>query len=182
MGMGRVRISHERIDAEGGLQWPCPDSDHPGTPTLHGDGPLKGKAPFQAVSYRPSAELPDDEYPLLLSTGRTLYHYNCGTQTLRAQGAMAKQPTNFIEMHRRDIRRRGLEDGQKVRVISRRGAVVAEVLESARMRRGCVWMPLHFPDSMTNYLTNDEGDLVTATAEYKVCAVRVETLSPSSAP
>jgi formate dehydrogenase major subunit/formate dehydrogenase alpha subunit len=175
-------ISHERIDNEGGLQWPCPDSDHPGTPTLHGDGPLKGKAPFQGVAYRPSAELPDEEYPLLLSTGRTLYHYNSGTQTLRADGAMSKQPTNFIEMHRRDIRKRGLEDGQKVRVISRRGAIEAEVLESARMRRGCVWMPLHFPESMTNYLTNDEGDLVTSTAEYKVCAVRVENLRAAPAP
>jgi formate dehydrogenase major subunit/formate dehydrogenase alpha subunit len=169
-------ISHERIDSEGGLQWPCPTPDHPGTPTLHCDGPLKGKAPFQGVAYRPSAELPDDEYPLLLSTGRTLYHYNCGTQTLRAKGAVAKQPRNFIEMHRRDIRKRGLEDGERVRVLSRRGAIEAEVLESARMRRGCVWMPLHFPDSMTNYLTNDEGDMITSTAEYKVCAVRVETL------
>ena len=169
-------ISHERIDAEGGLQWPCPTPEHPGTPTLHENGPLRGKGAFQGVQYRASAELPDDEYPLLLSTGRTLYHYNCATQTLRAQGAVAKQPRNFIEMHRRDIRKRGLADGQTVRVTSRRGAIEAEVLESARMRRGCVWMPLHFPESMTNYLTNDEGDEVTSTAEYKVCAVRVEPL------
>lgn len=89
---------------------------------------------------------------------------------------MIKQPRNFIEMHRRDIRRRGLENKQRVQVISRRGVIEAEVLESERMRRGCVWMPLHFPDSLTNRLTNDEGDLVTATAEYKVCAVRVEAL------
>ncbi len=169
-------ISHERIEAEGGLQWPCPTPDHPGTPTLHGDGPLKGKAPFQGVAFRPSDELPDDEYPLVLSTGRTLYHYNAGTQTLRADGAMAKQPTNFIEMHRRDIRRLGLSDRQTVKVVSRRGAIEAQVWESARMRRGCVWMPLHFPDAITNRLTNDAGDSVTGTGEYKVCAVRVERL------
>nr|WP_255216317.1 molybdopterin oxidoreductase family protein [Pseudenhygromyxa sp. WMMC2535] len=167
-------ISHGRIDAEGGIQWPCPDPSHPGTEFLHGDGPLKGKAEFQAAYYRPSEELPDDEYPLLLSTGRTLYHYNAATQTRRSSGAVARQPENFIEMHRKDARRRGLADGQLVRVSSRRGTVLARVNVSPRMRRGCVWMPLHFGDANTNYLTNDAGDPTTGTAEYKVCAVRVE--------
>jgi len=166
-------ISYDRIDNEGGLQWPCPTPDHPGTPTLHGDGPLKGRGTFQGVAYRPSAELPDADYPLVLSTGRTLYHYNSATQTLRAKGAMAKQPTNFVEMHKRDVRKRGLSDGQVVSVKSRRGEIQAEVLVSPRMRPGCVWMPLHFPDSLTNRLTNDAGDSVTGTGEYKVCAVRI---------
>ncbi len=87
---------------------------------------------------------------------------------------MAKQPGSFVEMHRADARRRGLKDGQLVRVRSRRGAVEATVAVSPRMRRGCVWMPLHFPESNTNRLTNDVGDTVTATAEYKVCAVQVD--------
>lgn len=170
-------ISHERIGEDPrGLQWPCPTPEHPGTETLHGDGPIKGKATFQAIVYRPSAELPDEAWPLLLSTGRTLYHYNAGTQTLRAKGAMARQPENFIEMHRKDAKMRGLKDGQRVRVSSRRGALEAVVMVSPRMRRGCVWMPLHFPDSKTNHLTNDAGDAVTSTGEYKVCAVRVEAL------
>jgi formate dehydrogenase alpha subunit len=169
-------ISHERIEAEGGLQWPCPTPDHPGTPTLHGDGPLKGKGEFQGVAYRPSAELPDEHYPLVLSTGRTLYHYNCGTQTLRADGAMLKQPENFVEMHKRDARKRGLADGQKVVVESRRGAITAVVNVSPRMRKGCVWMPLHFPDSLTNHLTNDAGDAITGTGEYKVCAVTIRAV------
>jgi len=169
-------ISHERIDAEGGLQWPCPTPDHPGTPTLHEGGLPADKGAFQPVFYRPSAELPDEEYPLLLSTGRTLYHYNCATQTLRASGAVAKQPENFVEMHRRDAKMRGLKDGQRVRVTSRRGAIEAVVNVSPRMRRGCVWMPLHFPDSLTNYLTNDAGDSVTGTGEYKVCAVTIEAV------
>ncbi|MEZ4237740.1 MAG: molybdopterin dinucleotide binding domain-containing protein [Myxococcota bacterium] len=169
-------ISHARIDAEGGLQWPCPTPDHPGTPYLHGSGPIRGKAPFQAIAYRPSDELPDEAYPLLLSTGRTLYHYNAGTQTRRASGPMAKQGGNFIEMHRRDAAVRGLSDGDVVRVSSRRGEVEARVLVSPRMRRGCVWMPLHFPESLTNRLTNDAGDTITGTAEYKVCAVTVDRL------
>jgi formate dehydrogenase major subunit/formate dehydrogenase alpha subunit len=170
-------ISHERIEAEGGLQWPCPTADHPGTQTLHEGGPLKGIAPFQVANYRPSEELPDAEYPLLLSTGRTLYHYNAATQTRRSSGAIARQPENFIEMHRKDAKKRGFEDGQLVRVVSRRGAVPARVNVSPRMRAGCVWMPLHFGDANTNYLTNDVGDPTTQTAEYKVCAVRVEAFA-----
>jgi predicted molibdopterin-dependent oxidoreductase YjgC len=174
-------ISHERIDADGGLQWPCPTPEHPGTTYLHGDGPLVGIAPFQPIAYRPSDELPDEEYPLLLSTGRTLYHYNCGTQTRRASGPMAKQRHNFIEMHPRDARRRDLADGDVVRVSSRRGEVDAHVAVSPKMRRGCVWMPLHFPESLTNRLTNDAGDTVTGTGEYKVCAVTVSRVDRGAA-
>ncbi len=174
-------ISYARIDEQGGLQWPCPSPEHPGTPTLHETGPIKGKAPFQATFYRPSEELPDDEYPLLLSTGRTLYHYNSATQTRRSSGAKIRQPENFIEMHRKDARKRGFEDGQLVRVVSRRGAVLARVNVSPRMRIGCVWMPLHFGEASTNYLTNDAGDPTTQTAEYKVCAVRVEAAGRSRA-
>lgn len=172
-------ISHDRIDAAG-IQWPCPTDEHPGTPTLHEQGLPPGKGRFQPVFYRPSAELPDEEYPLLLSTGRTLYHYNSATQTLRASGAVAKQPENFIEMHRKDAKMRGLSDGQLVQVTSRRGTVEAVVNVSPRMRRGCVWMPLHFPDSLTNRLTNDAGDAVTGTGEYKVCAVTVEAAGPTA--
>lgn len=174
-------ISHERINAEGGLQWPCTDENHPGTPTLHEGTPLRGKALFQAVDYRPSAELPDVEFPLILSTGRTLYHYNAGTQTRRDPGPVARQPGNFLEMHRRDARKRGLSDGEMVRVVSRRGAVEASVLVSPRMRPGCVWMPMHFSESRANLLTNDAGDEVTGTGEYKVCAVRVEALPAATA-
>lgn len=175
-------ISHERLDQTvAGLQWPCPDPEHPGTPTLHGDGPIRGKGAFQATVYRPSDELPDAEYDLLLSTGRTLYHYNAATQTRRSSGARARQPENFIEMHRRDARKRGLADGQLVRVVSRRGAVEARVNVSPRMRPSCVWMPLHFGEANTNYLTNDAGDPTTQTAEYKVCAVRIEVLESASA-
>ena len=168
-------ISHDRLGTQG-LQWPCPTPEHPGTETLHTKGPMKGKGTFMPVYYRPSAELPDEAYPLVLSTGRTLYHYNVGTQTRRAKGAIAKQPTNFIEMHRKNARMRGLKDGQTVSVSSRRGKIEAIVKISKRMRFGCVWMPFHFPEQMTNRLTNDEGDVVTSTAEYKVCAVQVERL------
>ncbi|NNE65903.1 MAG: molybdopterin-dependent oxidoreductase [Pyrinomonadaceae bacterium] len=171
-------ISHDRLERNiEGLQWPCPAPDHPGTPTLHMDGPLIGTAKFQAVEYRPSDELPDDEYPLVLSTGRILYHYNAATQTRRESGPVAKQNRNFLEMNRKDARKSGFEDGEMIRVISRRGTVEAEVMISPRMRQGCVWMPMHFAESRANLLTNDAGDPVTQTGEYKVCAVRVEGLN-----
>jgi len=167
-------ISHARIDIEGGLQWPCPTPDHPGTPTLHVDGPIRGRGIFEAVEYRPSAELPDQEYPLVLSTGRTLYHYNAATQTRRDPGTVAKNEHNFVEVHRSDARKLNLSDGEEVQVVSRRGEVPAKVWLSGRMRPGCVWMPLHFSEARANLLTNDAGDPITQTAEYKVCAVRID--------
>lgn len=170
-------ISHERLDERpNGLQWPCPEQGHEGTPTLHMDGPLIGKVQFQAVSYRPSAELPDPEYPLVLSTGRTLYHYNAATQTRRDPGPVAKQRNNFVEVHKRDAKKLGITHGQTVHVVSRRGKVEAEVWVSPRVRPGCTWMPMHFAEARANLLTNDAGDPVTQTGEYKVCAVRIETI------
>ncbi len=171
-------ISYQRLEENiAGLQWPCPDSSHPGTPTLHQSGPMIGKAPFQAVDYRPSAELADNEYPLVLSTGRTLYHYNSATQTRRDPGPVAKQRGNFIEIHRSDARKLNIEHGETIRVSSRRGDVQAEAWISPRVRPGCIWMPMHFAESRANLLTNDAGDSITGTGEYKVCAVRVEKLA-----
>ena len=175
-------ISHDPIDREGGRQWPCTTEDHPGTPTLHGDGPLNGTAEFQPISYRPSAELPDPEYPFLLSTGRTLYHYNVGVQTRKSIVSNIRQPRNFVEMHPRDIRQMGFEDGQEIRVLSRRGEVKADVKKTRRVSPGNIWMPFHYAESCTNLLTNDAGDPITDTGEYKVCAVRLECVAiPESA-
>ena len=175
-------ISYDRLDQNvAGLQWPCPEADHPGTPTLHLDGPMIGKAEFQAVDYRPSAELPDNDYPLILSTGRTLYHYNSGTQTRRDPGPVAKQRGNFIEISKRDAKIYGLQHGDRVKVSSRRGEVEAEAWVSPRVRFGCIWMPMHFAESRANLLTNDAGDSITGTGEYKVCAVAIEKVSSGSA-
>jgi len=172
-------MSHARIDAEThegitGLQWPCPTPDHPGTPYLHEGGVLRGKGLFQAVEYRPSMELADEHYELLLSTGRTLYHYNAATQTRRETGLHAKQDRAFVQIHPRDAKLRGIEHGDTVRVSTRRGAIEALAMVSRQVRKGCLWMPLHFAEARANLLTNDAGDPVTGTAEYKVCAAKVE--------
>jgi formate dehydrogenase major subunit/formate dehydrogenase alpha subunit len=170
-------ISHQRIEREGGLQWPVPTPEAPSTQFLHNPGVLRGKGLFQAVEYRPPVEEADPEYPLVLSTGRTLYHYNAATQTRRSEGLTTKQPESFVEVHPWNARRLGIEDGQRVDVVSRRGRVRCRALVSRQVRKNSIWMPLHFPDARANYLTTDAGDTVTGTAEYKVCAARIEPVA-----
>jgi predicted molibdopterin-dependent oxidoreductase YjgC len=175
-------ISHARIDAQRdvpktGLQWPCPSPEHPGTVYLHQGGVMRGKGLFQPVEYRPSMELPCADYGLVLSTGRTLYHYNAATQTRRESGLAEKQPAAFVEVHPRDARKRGIADGELVELRTRRGSIRARALHSRQVRPGCIWTPLHFAEARANVVTNDAGDPITGTAEYKVCAaelVRVE--------
>ncbi|QDV09382.1 Formate dehydrogenase H [Planctomycetes bacterium Poly30] len=179
-------ISHARLDAtvslpKTGLQWPCPTPEHPGTTFLHEEGILRGKGLFQAVEYRPSAELPDETYGLLLSTGRTLYHYNSATQTRRETGLDAKQSEAWIEIHPRDAKKRGIEDRDMVEVTTRRGSVRARALYSRQVQPRCIWMPLHFAEARANLVTNDAGDPVTDTAEYKVCAAEVTKVEESAA-
>ena len=178
-------ISHERLDAaesrgEMGLQWPCPDTDHPGTPFLHKDGIMRGKGLLTPVEYHPSLELPDEEYELVLSTGRTLYHYNAATQTRREPGLHAKQSEAFVELHRFDAKKRGIDDGDMVQITTRRGAVTVRAIISRQVRKGCIWMPLHFAEARANLLTNDQGDPVTQTAEFKVCAAEVTRVEAST--
>ena len=172
-------ISHERIEREGGLQWPIASVDDASVEYLHKGGVLRGKGLFQAVDYHPPFEVADPEYPLVLSTGRTLYHYNAATQTRRNEGLSTKQPEAFVEIHRRDAGKLGVEDGQLVDVVSRRGRVRCRAMVSRQVRRGVIWMPFHFPESRTNYLTTDAGDKVTGTGEYKVCAARIEAVQGS---
>jgi formate dehydrogenase major subunit/formate dehydrogenase alpha subunit len=167
-------ISHERLDRTPmGLQWPCTAPDHEGTVFMHKDGPVKGKGSFIVTNYRPPVELPDEEYPFNLATGRVLYHYNAGTQTRRDSGTMDKVGECFIEVHAEDAERLGVADGDMVKIVSRRGGIKAKVWISGRVQKGNVWMPLHFADAAINKLTIDAGDPLAGTAEYKVCAVNL---------
>jgi formate dehydrogenase major subunit/formate dehydrogenase alpha subunit len=172
-------ISHERIEQEGGLQWPVADAESPSTEYLHKGGVLRGKGLFMPVEYNPPFEEPDPEYPLVLSTGRTLYHYNAATQTRRSEGLTGKQPEAFVEIHRWNARQLGIEDGQLVDVVSRRGRVRCRAMVSRQVRKNAIWMPFHFPAARTNRLTTDAGDKVTGTGEYKVCAARIEPVTDS---
>ncbi len=165
-------MSYERID-EVGLQWPCPDPDHPGTPYLHEGRFTRGLGAFQEITFRPAAELPDEEYPFILSTGRTLYNYNIGNMTQQVGAIRQKQRRNFVEMHEHDAAGMGVADGEAVTVATRRGELTVRARVGQRTRPGALWMPFHFVDEPTNRITNDAFDNVTRTAEYKVCAARV---------
>ena len=169
-------ISHERITERDGLQWPCPTKDHAGTQFLHAGKFTRGKGKFHAIVFQPPKEEPDAEYPLILSTGRTLYNYNCGNMTRKAGVIHQKEPENFVEIHPDTAARHGIAANQRVTVRTRRGAVSCRAVVGHRVRPDTIWMPFHFIESPTNAITNDVFDPVTATAEYKCCAARIEKL------
>lgn len=171
-------VSHARLDSYAvggrGLQWPCPSADHPGTPIMHVGQFARGKGAYSLAEYRPSAELPDGEYPLLLSTGRILYHYNACAMTDKTPGLNQIASTSFIEMNEEDAQKLGIEDGQMVNVSSRRGKVTVEARVGTKVKPGQTWMPFHFQDGNSNQLTNAALDNISKAPEYKVCAVCVE--------
>jgi formate dehydrogenase major subunit/formate dehydrogenase alpha subunit len=170
-------IRYDRLQ-EQGLQWPCTELDHPGTPYLHAPHPSRPnkKGKFFPVEYQPPIEEPDSEYPLVLSTGRTLYHYNSATMTMREGGITDKQETPFFEISAEDASNLGIVDGDLTRLVSRRGEIEAQAQITDRVFPGLVWMALHFAEARVNLLTHDVGDSLIGTPEYKVSAVRVEPL------
>jgi formate dehydrogenase alpha subunit len=173
-------ISHARI-ARLGLQWPCPDETHPGTPILHEEVFSRGKGLFHAVEYRPPAEEPDREYPLLLTTGRILYHYHTGTMTRRVQALHEMRPHGVVEINPEDAQAIGCADGELVEVSSRRGTVSVRCVATRRSRPGSVFMAFHFAEAAANLLTNDALDPDAKIPEYKVCAVRIRRLEGATA-
>jgi len=168
-------ITYERLD-EGGLSWPCLDENHPGTPVLYGDKFLResGRALFKPVKYQPPRENPDEEFPLILTTGRSLYHYHTGTMTRRSKGLNELYDMEKVMISREDAERLDLSEDDKVRLTSRRGEVVAGVSPSAEIKEGTVFMTFHFAETCANQLTNAELDPVSGIPELKVCAVKME--------
>jgi formate dehydrogenase major subunit len=171
-------ITYERIETEG-IQWPCPDLGHPGTKYLHKDRFARGRGLFHAIDYKPSAELPDDEYPLFLSTGRVLYHFHTGTMTRRAKGPVERYPESLVEINHKDAEKYGIEDGETVKVSTRRGSVEAKSRVTSRSPEGTIFMNFHFREAAVNLLTNPALDPVGKIPEYKVCAARVEKTASS---
>ncbi|MHC5039328.1 MAG: molybdopterin oxidoreductase family protein, partial [Planctomycetota bacterium] len=171
-------ISFDRID-EVGLQWPCPAPDHPGTKFLHaGKFPRPGgKGAFTPLEYRPPAEEPDGDYPLVLTTDRSLYHYHTGSMTRQVEGLNIMRDREWVEMNAEDSEALGIADGEEVRVVSRRGTVTATAKVTEMSPPGVVSMTFHFHESPTNRLTNAARDPMAKTPETKVCAVRVEKVT-----
>ncbi len=174
-------ISHARLDSEEvggrGLQWPCPAADHPGTPIMHVGKFTRGVGYFRPAQYIPATELPDEEYPLTMMTGRILYHYNACAMTDKTAGINEIAGESFIELNTLDAKALGIEDGEKISVSSRRGAIQTTAHVSEKTRAGECWMPFHYIEGGANWLTNDALDGISSTPEYKVCAVKVEKIS-----
>ena len=166
-------ISYERIEKEG-IQWPCPTAEHQGTKFLHKDRFSRGLGLFHAIEYIPPAELPDEEYPFILSTGRVLYHYHTGTMTRRAQGPSERYPESLVEINPADAAKFGINEGQMIQVTSRRGTLKAKAQITEKSPRGTIFMNFHFAESPVNLLTNPVLDPTGKIPEYKVCAVKLE--------
>jgi predicted molibdopterin-dependent oxidoreductase YjgC len=163
-------MTYDRVDACG-LQWPCTDLDHPGTPFLHEDTFPRGRGRLMGVEYEAPAELVNDEYPILLTTGRMLYQYNISTRQSAILEGLA--PHELTEINPHDASALGIVDGTEMTVSSRRGSVVTRAKLTDRVPPGILFMTFHYWETAVNELTNAASDPISKTAEYKVCAVRV---------
>jgi formate dehydrogenase alpha subunit len=170
-------VSHERLERGEQLHWPVKGPDHPGTPILHIGTFTRGLGKFFAVDHLPAKELPDDEFPTVLTTGRVLYHWHGGEMTRRAGGLLAVYPETLVEVSPEDAARLGLNGSHTVRVTSRRGEMVARALVTDRVSPGLIFGNFHFPGAQNvNNLTIAALDPIAKIPEYKVCAVRVEAI------
>ena len=184
-------ITYEKIEQQNGVFWPCPSEDHPGTPRLfeseswnpvaNGSGPFyfpDGKARFNVAPYTPPAEETDDEYPLMLTTGRVVSQFLSGTQTRRIGPLVDQYPDPQVEMHPQLAQRLGITNGDRVSVESRRGSITLPSLVVTTIRPDTVFIPYHWPGRKSaNQLTISAQDPISKIPEYKVCAVRIKKAS-----
>lgn len=166
-------ISYERIEKENGLQWPCYDENHPGTPYLHKGEFVRGpKALMVPVEYEGPKELENEEYPIILTTGRALYHYNVMTRYSNALDGI--RPHELVEICKDDAEKYGLVDGDFVKITSRRGTCVGRAVITDRVKPGLIFMTFHYVETPVNQLTSAHYDPIAKTAEYKVTAVNIQ--------
>ena len=169
-------IYYDRIETEG-LHWPCPNRAHPGTPYLHKDRFSRGLGLFHAIEYLPPEELPDKEYPYLLTTGRIYVHYHTGTMTRRSPSLNKEVEEGFAEINPRKAKELGIIQGERIKVFSRRGEIEIKADLSERMERNTIFIPFHFVESAANMLTNPAFDPIAKIPEFKVCAVKIEKVN-----
>jgi len=169
-------MSYARLE-DGGLQWPCPTPDHPGTQYLFKGGFPRGNGRFTLVHYKPSHEAQDKDYPFLLTTGRTLFQYHTGTMTRRVKPIDAVSPEAFMEINPEDARSLDIDDGATVKVSSRRGSITLKAIVTKKLKKGLVFIPFHFKEAAANVLTSSTAlDPVAKIPAFKVSAVRIEKL------
>jgi len=171
-------IYYDRIEKDG-LHWPCPNRAHPGTPYLHKDRFTRGLGLFHAVEYLPPEELPDKDYPFMLTTGRIYVHYHTGTMTRRSPSLNKEVEDGFAEINPRLAKELGIAQGEKIRVLSRRGEIEIKADLSERMEKNTIFIPFHFVESAANMLTNPAFDPIAKIPEFKVCAVKIQKMNRS---
>jgi len=166
-------INYGRLKSDG-IHWPCPVTEHPGTPCLHVDQFTCGLGVFHAIDFIPPAELPDEEYPLYLTTGRVLYQFHTGTMTMKSDGLNELAPESFVEISAQDAEAYRIEDGDPLKISSRRGDIEAKARLSEKAVKGTIFIPFHYANAAANKLTNTALDPTAKIPEFKVCAVRIE--------
>ncbi|MBP2201161.1 formate dehydrogenase major subunit [Methanococcus voltae] len=168
-------MTYDRLGVDG-LHWPCKTPEDPGTPILHKEKFLTadGLGVMFPIEYGDPAELPDAEYPMILTTGRVIFHYHTGTMTRRSKHLDEELSEGFIEIHPEDAKEMGIKDKQSVKATTRRGEVVVKARITPNIKRGVVFMPFHFAEAAANTLTNPAQDPNCKIPEYKVCAVKIE--------
>lgn len=169
-----IGVSHKRLENGITLQWPVLSATHPGTPILHTSGIARGRGKFMPIEHLPPAEMPDDEYPMVLNTGRVLYHWHGGEITRRSKGLLEIYTKPLIEINPDDGDYLKLNNRNKVRITSRRGSIEAEAWITDRVPPGMVFANFHFPEASANELTIDALDPIAKIPEYKICAVKIE--------
>ena len=173
-----AKVSYDALEEHGSLQWPATDAAPLGTPTMHIEGFVRGRGKFVVTDYVATDEKTGPSFPLLLTTGRILSHYNVGAQTRRTDN-VAWHPEDRLEIHPHDAENRGLQDGQWVSLRSRAGETTLRALITERVAPGVVYTTFHHPTTQANVITTDFSDWATNCPEYKVTAVQV---SPSNGP
>lgn len=169
-------MTYQRLKSDG-LQWPCPTQNHPGTPYLFKDTFPVGKAAFRSIVPTDSNELPDKEYPFILTTGRILFQYHTGTMSRRSKALEKVAPESFVELNEADAAEMEIGDAEKIVVTSRRGSITLKAKVGDRVGKGVVFIPFHYSEASANVLTNNALDPISKIAEAKVCAVRLEKVA-----
>jgi predicted molibdopterin-dependent oxidoreductase YjgC len=170
-------ITYERLEKKaGGIHWPCPSEDHPGTPTMfvQAFGTPDKLGHFKAVEYKPPAESPDADYPHVLSTGRSLFHYHTGTMTRRTDTLNSEVPEAYAEINPEDALMLDVRSGSRIVLETRRGKIEVIARVTERVPQGSIFVPFHFSESSANILTNPALDPTSKMPEFKVCAVKEE--------
>lgn len=168
-------ITHHRLEEED-LRWPCTSSTHEGTRILHKDRFSRGEGLFQSIEYRPPAEIPDQNYPYILTTGRRLFHWHTGTMTRRSETLTDQLNEAYVEINNTDAKNLGITSDDIVKVSSRRGDIRLKTEATDRIKQGVVFIPFHFAEAAANKLTNNALDPIAKIPEFKVCAVKIEKI------